>query len=260
MVNGKIGGLLIGVLLVVFCGIQNVLAGTQKSPVEAVTGMVEKTVAVQRQTQKELQAWEDKRQEIRGELQNLKIQEDLLLYRQKKLLGYLAEQKNKIAVLEKSIADRQVIARELEPYLDQVLEQARLSAAQGLPFLMEERQQRFAELEKYLGSFGASTPEKLRRILEMLQIEAQYGHHVEAYDQVLALPDGETSVKVFRLGRIGLYYLTLDGNAAGWYDQAAGQWQPLSGRNVAMVREAMRMAMKQRSVDLVELPVGKGGW
>ncbi|MBW1646182.1 MAG: DUF3450 domain-containing protein [Deltaproteobacteria bacterium] len=247
------------VLLVVLAGSAGRSAAA-KDPVEAVTGVAARTLAVQQQTQKELEAWEERRQQLTAELQNLKVQEDLLRYRQRKLQGYLAERRAKIAALEKSIADRQVIARELEPYLDEVLARAKTSADRGLPFLAAERRRRFAELEKYLASYEAPTADKLRRVLEMLQIEAGYGHHVEAYDQVLELPAGKTSVKVFRLGRIGLYYLTLDGRTAGWYDRAAGAWQPLSGRDVGMVREALRMAMKQRTVDLVRLPVGRGGW
>ncbi len=260
------GGFLMSVrkFLVAVCLAALLFAGGGRAAVgadvAAVTGVAAKTVAVQRQAQEELQAWEEERQRLTAELQDLKIREDLLRYRQKKLQGYVAERQRRIAALEKSIAERQVIARELEPYLDQVLARARDEAARGLPFLAAERRQRFADLEKFLASYEAPLADKLRRVLEMLQIEAQYGHHVEACDQVLSLPGGRTSVKIFRLGRIGLYYLTLDGRAAGRYDRETGAWVPLAGRDVAMVREALRMAMKQRTVDLVRLPVGRGGW
>ena len=187
------------------------------------------------------------------------MQEDLLRYRQKKLRRYITERQAKIAELEKGIAEQQVIARELEPFLDHTLEQARTFYQQGLPFLAAERRQRFAELESCLNSYEASLAEKLRRVLEMLQIEAQYGHQVEAYDQVLKLSGVETTVNVLRLGSIGLYYLTLDGEDAGWYNPEKGKWESLPGRFLEPIKEGLRMAMKQRAIDLVRLPVGKRG-
>ncbi len=229
------------------------------SPVAAVTDIAQQTVTVQQQTQKAVAAWEKERQELLARLQNGKIEADLLRYRQKKLRRYLAERRDRIAKLKKGIAEKQVITRELEPFLDQTLERAVDMSQQGLPFLEEERQQRFAGLDATLNSYDASLAEKLRRVLEMLQIEARYGHQVEAYDRVLTLAGKETTVNVLRLGRIGLYYLTLDGREAGWYNPDGKTWEPLPGRFLEPVKDGLRMAMKQRAVDLVRLPVGKGG-
>lgn len=228
-----------------------------ETPVSTVTGTVEQTLKIQQQTQKAVEAWERERQEMLGRLQNLTMREDMLHYRQKKLQAYCKARQSRIDQLEKGIAEQQVIARELEPFLDQTLEQARSSSAQKLPFLRTERRQRFAELESLLNSYDASLAEKLRRVLEMLQIEARYGHQVEVYDRVLTLDSVETMVHVLRLGTIGLYYLTLDGENAGWYNLSAGKWEPLPGRFVESLREGLRMAMKQRAIDLVRLPVQK---
>jgi len=231
-----------------------------ETPVAKVTETVNQTLKIQQQTQKAVDTWGRQRQEMINRLQNLKMQEDLLRYRQKKLQRYIAERQAKIAGLEKGIAEQQVIARELEPFLDQTLEQARISFRQGLPFLQVERRQRFAELESFLSSYEASLAEKLRRVLEMLQIEAQYGHQVEAYDRVLELSGVKTTVNVLRVGSIGLYYLTLDGKDAGWFNPEAGKWETLPGRFLEPIKEGLRMAMKQRAIDLVKLPVGKRGW
>ncbi|MEA2109834.1 MAG: DUF3450 domain-containing protein, partial [Pseudomonadota bacterium] len=228
--------------------------------VSMVTETVNRTLKIQQQTQKAVDAWEQQRQEMISRLQNLKMQEDLLRYRQHKLQRYITERQAKIAGLEKGIAEQQVIARELEPFLDQTLEQARTSFRHGLPFLQVERRQRFAELESFLSSYESSLAEKLRRVLEMLQIEAQYGHQVEAYDRVLELSAVKTTVNVLRLGSIGLYYLTLDGKDAGWYNPKAGKWETLPGRFLEPIKEGLRMAMKQRAIDLVKLPVDKRGW
>lgn len=249
-----IGGLMISALLL------PVSLSAVETPVSMVTETVNQTLKIQQQTQKSVDTWGRQRQEIINRLQNLKMQEDMLRYRQKKLQRYIAERQAKIAGLEKGIAAQKVIARELEPFLDQTLARARTLYAQGLPFLSVERQQRFDELESFLNSYEASLAEKLRRVLEMLQIEAQYGHQVEAYDRVLELSAVKTTVNVLRLGSIGLYYLTLDGKDAGWYNPKAGKWESLPGRFLKPIRDGLRMAMKQRAIDLVRLPVGKRGW
>ena len=246
-----IGGLLLSCLLL------PVPLSAVENPASKATEIVNQTLKIQQQTQKRVDAWEQQRQEMISCLQNLKMQEDLLRYRQHKLQLYLTERQSKIAELKKGIAEQQVLARELEPFLDQTLARARTLYAQGLPFLSLERQQRFDELESFLNSYEASLAEKLRRVLEMLQIEAQYGHQVEAYERVLKLSGVETTVNVLRLGSIGLYYLTLDGKHAGWYNPEAGKWESLAGRFLEPIKEGLRMAMKQRAIDLVRLPVGK---
>jgi hypothetical protein len=236
------------------------LLSAADSPVAAVTGIARQTVTVQQQTQKAVAVWEKERQEMLARLQNGRIEEDLLRFRQKKLRRYLAERRGRIAKLKQGIVERQVITRELEPFLDQTHVRAKGMFQQGLPFLEEERQQRFAGLDATLNSYDATLAEKLRRVLEMLQIEARYGHQVEAYDRVLTLAGKETTVNVLRLGRIGLYYLTLDGREAGWYNPELKSWETLPRRFLEPVKDGLRMAMKQRAVDLVRLPVGKGGW
>jgi hypothetical protein len=252
----SVKGLIIGGLLL-SCLLLPISLSAVETPVSMVTETVNQTLKIQQQTQKRVDAWEQQRQEMISRLQNLKMQEDLLRYRQKKLQIYITERQSKIAELKKGIAEQQVIARELEPFLDQTLAQARTSYEQGLPFLSVERQQRFDELESFLSSYEASLAEKLRRVLEMLQIEARYGHQVEAYERVLELSGVKTTVNVLRLGSIGLYYLTLDGRNAGWYDPEKGKWKILPSRFLEPIKEGLRMAMKQRAIDLVRLPVGK---
>lgn len=252
-------GLIIGGLLL-SCLILPVPLSAVESPVSKATEIVNRTLKIQQQTQKKVEAWQQQRQEMISRLQNLKMQEDLLRYRRDKLQMYIAERQSKIVDLKKGIAGQQVIARELEPFLDQTLARARTLYSQGLPFLSVERRQRFDELESFLNSYEASLAEKLRRVLEMLKIEAKYGHQVEAYERVLNLSGVETTVNVLRLGSIGLYYLTLDGKNAGWYDPETGKWESLPGRFLEPIRDGLRMAMKQRAIDLVRLPVAKRRW
>ncbi|MBN2232731.1 MAG: DUF3450 domain-containing protein [Deltaproteobacteria bacterium] len=228
-------------------------------PVDAAGDTVNRTVAEQEKRQREVSAWEEERRELLETRHELEQRLELLRFRCAKYEGYTDRRRQTIAELEAGIAAQRQIADELEPLLDETLAKTRMFAAADLPFLVDERENRFLQIAELLDSYDASLAEKLRRVLEMLHIEARYGQGVEAYDARLPVGGGEAAVKVLRVGRVGLYYLTLDGTAAGWYNPAAGVWEPLSGGSRDAVREALRMAMKQRAVDLVTLPVAAGG-
>jgi hypothetical protein len=229
------------------------------APVDAAGETVSRTVAEQEKRQREISAWEEERRELLETRHELEQRLELLRFRCRKHEGYIARRRQAVAELEAGIAAQRRIADELEPLLDDTLAQTRRFAAADLPFLIAERENRFLQIAELLDRYDASLAEKLRRVLEMLHIEARYGQGVEAYDARLPVGGGEAAVKVLRVGRVGLYYLTLDGTAAGWYNPETATWEPLAGGSRDAVREALRMAMKQRAVDLVTLPVAVGG-
>jgi hypothetical protein len=228
------------------------------APVDAADEMVTRIAAEQEKRQREVAAWEEERRELLETRHELEQRLELLSFRRRKYEGYIARRRQAIAELEAGIVAQRQIADELEPLLDETLVKTREFAAGDLPFLGDEREKRFCDIADLLDSYDASLAEKLRRVLELLHIEARYGQDVEAYDARLPVSGGEAAVKVLRVGRIGLYYLTLDGTEAGWYNPEAAAWEPLADSFRADVREALRMAMKQRAMDFVTLPVAAG--
>jgi hypothetical protein len=228
------------------------------APVDAADEMVTRIAAEQEKRQREVAAWEEERRELLETRHELEQRLELLRFRRRKYEGYIARRRQAIAELEAGIVAQRQIADELEPLLDETLVKTREFAAGDLPFLGDEREKRFCDIADLLDSYDASLAEKLRRVLELLHIEARYGQDVEAYDARLPVSGGEAAVKVLRVGRIGLYYLTLDGTEAGWYNPEAAAWEPLADSFRADVREALRMAMKQRAMDFVTLPVAAG--
>jgi hypothetical protein len=98
--------------------------------------------------------------------------------------------------------------------------------------------------------------EKFRKVMEAFQIENDYGRTIEAYEETLTLGDqGERLVDVLRVGRIGLYYQTPDGQVTGMWDQDAGQWVVLGNEYRNPIREGLRIAKKQVAPELLLLPV-----
>ena len=65
-------------------------------------------------------------------------------------------------------------------------------------------------------------------IAEGLQIETQYGKMVESIeDETLILNGNETQVLIFRLGRVAMLYMSLDGTQIGHWNDEAKEWEPL---------------------------------
>ena len=86
-----------------------------------------------------------------------------------------------------------------------------------VPFLKDERRERYENLAELIDQANVSAGEKFRRIMEAYQIEMDFGNTIEAYRGDLVVSDSAEprSVDFLRIGRVGLYYQTLDGKESG---------------------------------------------
>lgn len=173
-----------------------------------------------------------------GDQLNIQVESQNALLREMK--GQLAEieitQRNILPLMEKMIAT-----------LDQFVQL-------DVPFLLEERTTRVANLQALLGRSDVSTSEKYRRILEAYQIELEYGRTLDAYSGKLGDGDGARTVEFVRLGRVSLLYQTLDGRETGYWDATQKAWV-VDPRGARDVKRALAVAKKVGAPDLVTLPV-----
>ena len=219
---------------------------------------VSATVSVEKQTSEIRQKWQVEERALADETHALELELKLLEARSLKLQGYAEQRRQEIERLKNGLTAMAEIGLRLEPYLDELVARIEEFKAQDLPFATVERDRRLADLEVALNSYDVDLPEKLSRVMEVLKIEAGFGRGFEVSEEVLNRGDGETAVRVLRLGRVGLYYLTLDGSQAGWFNRKSKTWEKLPGIYSEGVKEALRMALKQRAFDLVQLPVVGG--
>jgi hypothetical protein len=105
-------------------------------------------------------------------------------------------------------ASQQELARikaELEPFLDQTFTQLSSFIENDLPFLAEERAERLASLQTLLNNYDASLPQKTRRLLLALEIEARYGATAQSAEQEVEIAGRRSAgCALLRLGRLGL--------------------------------------------------------
>ena len=92
---------------------------------------------------------------------------------------------------------------------------------------------------------------------EGLQIETEYGRMVESIeDQTLNLNGVDTQVVIFRLGRVGMYYMTLDETQVGRYNMDTHKWEPLPDDLVRSISRAVDIGLRKRTAEIVDLPLG----
>ena len=167
----------------------------------------------------------------------------------------VAAQQQNISSLETQLDGVHVTQREIIPLLGRMVDTLAQFVELDKPFLLQERRQRVAQLRALLDRPDTSVAEKYRRVMEAYQIETDYGRSVEAYRGILRHGGGERTVDFLRVGRVGLFYRSLDGIQAGSWDAATRSWQALADDYRGALKQAFAVARKQSAPELLILPL-----
>ena len=230
-------------------------------PAADTAAVVEKHVAisidVRQASQKEQEQWDAQRAELAAEYDRLTAENEILEAENKRMSDTSAALGQVIDQLEQEKAQTRQVREELLPFLGEVQEELTRFVADDIPVLPEERRIRLEKLAALMDDPGVAVAEKFRKIMEALGIEAEYGNTIEVYHDRILLGDNQVSGQIFRLGRISLYYLSLDGREAAVFDVGEQQWRRLDDRFVPEVSAAVEIALKRRTAGVLDLPLGR---
>jgi hypothetical protein len=147
-----------------------------------------------------------------------------------------------------------VINRQIFPLMERMIDGLEQSIALDVPFLMEERGTRVAELKEIMERSDVTVAEKFRKVMEAYQIENDYGNSTEYYTESLTIDGATRSFNMLRIGRIGLFFQSDDTKITGRWNNEARQWEvDNSARNE--VRKGLRMARQLIAPELIVVPV-----
>ena len=191
---------------------------------------------------------EDQYKAVLKEIDGLRIYNELL---QRQINRQVA----KMAELNDSIDRVAVVSRQIAPLMLRMIESVTQFVSLDVPFLLEERQARVAQLELLLETEEVTVAERFRKVMEAYQIENDYGRTIEAYTGTLNIDGATRNVEFLRIGRIALLYQTADGKLSGAWDQDERKWVELGNEYKNSIRQGLRIANKQIAPDLVLLPV-----
>jgi hypothetical protein len=147
-----------------------------------------------------------------------------------------------------------VINRQIFPLMEKMIDALEQSIALDVPFLMEERGARVADLKEIMERSDVTVAEKFRKVMEAYQIENDYGNSTEFYTESLTIDGATRSFNMLRIGRIGLFFQSDDTKITGRWNNDARQWEiDNSARNE--VRKGLRMARQLIAPELIVVPV-----
>ncbi|MDC9725808.1 MAG: DUF3450 domain-containing protein [Gammaproteobacteria bacterium] len=230
------------------------------SPVIAFAGNLEKAIDTQVKTDIAAQTSQQQVDQLSDETtQMLSEYRDIL--RQTESLRAYNDQLNKLVVSQKSELDSidvqlrniETTQRDIVPLMLKMIDTMAQFVELDVPFLPDERQERVIQLQTLMERADVTLAEKYRRILEAYQVETEYGRTIEAYQGELTVDGNSRTVDFLRIGRVSLYYLTLDGLEAGIWNQQ--QWQKLDDSYRQSISQGLKVAKKQLPPDLLVLPV-----
>jgi hypothetical protein len=184
--------------------------------------------------------------------------EDLRTYNDN-LRELLASQRAEKERLNAELAGIEIVRQEIVPLMVQMIDVLDSFVALDQPLLIDERTSRVESLRRNLTRSDVDLAERYRRIIEAYQIEAEYGQTIEAYEGPIVIDDRELTVDFLRVGRIGLYYLSLDRAEGGIWNPAEKRWTPLAENYLDDLDLAVRMARKQAPPNLMDLPMWTTG-
>lgn len=218
---------------------------------------VRQAIDTRQGTQKAEAQWRIDKEKLTARFEQLQA-EQVQLQQQKDDLGREVEStRARIAAKEKQLADIEQISSQIEPFLEELVEAVKVEVSDGLPFLMVERQRRIDNLDRLMATPDISVSEKYRKAMEALLVEAEYGFTIETYQETIAIDNQARLASIFRLGRIGLFFQSLDQKLCGFYNVATGGWQALPASHNPAIHDAIEIAAKRKPVELLSLPVGR---
>ncbi|MDX2485879.1 MAG: DUF3450 domain-containing protein [Gammaproteobacteria bacterium] len=207
------------------------------------------------ESQQQVNQLYDEKQRLLEEYRSINSELQSLQQYDNHLQKMMSAQEQKIISQKQQMDEIDVTHRDVVPLMARMVETLEQFIALDVPFLIDERRERVANLKDLLDKPDASVAEKYRRVMEAYQVETEYGRTMEAYPDSLQLDGQEKTVDFLKVGRIGLIYRSLNGDEMGLWDQPSRSWQPLAKDYRRSLAQGFRMAKKQLTPDLLKLLV-----
>ena len=167
----------------------------------------------------------------------------------------ITDQEEQIVDINRQLQDFALIERGIVPLMLESIETLDRFIDLDVPFLLEERKDRVNRLRVIMNESDITVSEKFRQIMDAYQIETSFGSDIEAYTGFLDINGESRQVDFLRIGRTSLTYQTPDQKKTGFWNKQTQQWEDLPRKYTDYVKEGLRIAKKQITPDLIQLPV-----
>ena len=194
-------------------------------------------------------------QELLGEYRLVLQQIDRLIAYNDYVERLITDQEEQIVDITRQLQNFALIERGIVPLMLESIETLDRFIDLDVPFLLEERKDRVNRLRVIMNESDITVSEKFRQIMDAYQIETSFGSDIEAYTGFLDINGESKQVDFLRIGRTSLTYQTPDQKETGFWNKQTQQWEDLPRKYTDYVKEGLRIAKKQITPDLIQLPV-----
>ena len=241
-------------LLAVFIGSGVSIAGAQS--IDPIIEVGKERTAAAKASQAKIDRLADETANLLTDYKTVMKQVDGLKVYNARLERQIANQERRIRDIDTSIAEASVIQRQIPPLVVRMLDGLEQFINLDMPFDLDTRLGNIEAVRANMDRSDVTSAEAFRQILELYSIELQYGRGIESYSDAIELGGVEREVDILRIGRVALVYQTTDGAETGAWNRDTQSWEELSsGDYAAAVRKGVRIAKKQATIELLNMPV-----
>lgn len=144
-------------------------------------------------------------------------------------------------------------AQQIEPLMQQMQQSLESLIAADLPFMVDQRLAKAKAIREIIADPEVSLAIKFQKLVAGFVEEDGYGRDVQAYRATLRIEGVEREVNMIRLGRVALYYLSLDQAHAAFYNVRAKRWVDLPAQMNSHLARAIDVAKEQGVPQLLTL-------
>ena len=234
-------------------------AQTEGDPRQAAGRDIEQAIDTRQETQQRQDEWSEEKADLVRRFRSATAGVQWLRERKVEESAKARALDDRVAELRRRLGEADRLEDSMQDTLMVIFYRLEESVAGSLPFLPEERNLRLASVGDELVRPDVTSAEKLRRLLEALQVEAGYASTVEVYQDMIEIQGEQIHADVLRIGRVALFWRTPDGDRVGSFDLSADRWIELPGGAKRRIGLAMEMAARMRPVELIDLPLGRIG-
>lgn len=199
-------------------------------------------------SQQKIDKLDSKTKEYLNQYRNLSSEFESLKNYNKQLEAKTTSLQKQIDTTNEQIASIKETKEAIVPLIARMIKAYDELINADLPFLKQKRLSRAKEL-------NASNDQTLSKVytdvMNAYKDEYFLSNNIESYQGDLK----DKKVDFLRVGRVGLYYLSLDGLKAGYFDKKEQKFLPLDERYVLDIKNAIKIAKKQTAPNVLILPI-----
>jgi hypothetical protein len=233
-----------------------VAASSSATSIDDILDVGKQRTAEAKTSQAKIDRLADETRDLLSDYKTVMKQVDGLRVYNARLERQIANQERRITDIDDSIAEAAVIQRQIPPLVGRMLDGLEQFINLDMPFDLGTRLGNIEAVRSNLDRSDVTSAEAFRQVLELYSIELQYGRGIESYPDTISVNGVDREVDILRVGRVSLVYQTKDGAETGAWNTSTQSWEALSsGDYASAVRKGVRIAKKQATIELLNMPV-----